>query len=69
MLLTFLLFNMKYIAHSTNTINCIIGLIFLASNTLGYAQEVIVDVNPDQLITSSTSSYTIDMDDNGTVEF
>ena len=69
MLLTFLLFNMKYIAHSTNTINFIIGLIFLASNTLGYAQEVIVDVNPDQLITSSTSSYTIDMDDDGTVEF
>lgn len=60
---------MKYIAHSTNTINFIIGLIFLASNTLGYAQEVIVDVNPDQLITSSTSSYTIDMDDDGTVEF
>ncbi len=52
-----------------NKLNLIIGLLFLTSNTLGYAQEVIVDVNPDQLITSSTSSYTIDMDDNGTVEF
>ena len=60
---------MKYIAPLVNKLNLIIGLLFLTSNTLGYAQEVIVDVNPDQLITSSTSSYTIDMDDNGTVEF
>jgi hypothetical protein len=60
---------MKYIAPFVNKLNLIIGLLFLTSNTLGYAQEVIVDVNPDQLITSSTSSYTIDMDDNGTVEF
>ncbi|MGB1646625.1 MAG: hypothetical protein ACPG9I_04950 [Crocinitomicaceae bacterium] len=60
---------MKYMAPFVNKLNLIIGLLFLTSNTLGYAQEVIVDVNPDQLITSSTSSYTIDMDDNGTVEF
>ena len=60
---------MKYIPLFVNKLNLIIGLLFLTSNTLGYAQEVIVDVNPDQLITSSTSSYTIDMDDNGTVEF
>ena len=60
---------MKYIAPFINNLNLIIGLLFLTSNTLGYAQEVIVDVNPDQLITASTSSYTIDMDNNGTVEF
>ena len=60
---------MKFIAPFVKKLNLIFGLLFLTSNTLGYAQEVIVDVNPDQLITSSTSSYTIDMDDDGTVEF
>ena len=60
---------MKYIAPFVNKLNLIIALFLLTLSTFGYAQEIIVDVNPDQLITASTSSYTIDMDNNGTIEF
>ena len=44
-------------------------LIFSLFSVLTYAQETIIDVSPDEVIVSSSSPYSIDFADDGSVEF
>ncbi len=59
----------NYTNYKVKPMNLIPIIIFSFFTILTYAQETIIDVNPDEVIVSSSTPYSIDFADDGSVEF